>query len=44
MKCEEALREEALRESLLKICLTLSVHKSFYNAVHIFPLSIFLYS
>ena len=32
IKCEEALREEALRESSLKIRLTLSVHKSFHKS------------
>lgn len=44
MKCEETLREEALRESSPKIHLTLTVHKSFHKAVHNILSLDFLYS
>ena len=41
MKCEEALREEALRESSPKIRLTLTVSKHFTKQFTMFPLLIF---
>ena len=44
MKCEEALREEALCESSPKIRLTLTVHKSLHKAVHNILSLEFLYS